>query len=124
MHLFSRPIPTLVALSLCVYVIWAWVRWFKLREVVASKLRARIAVAGFCFATLSVVFSVFLYVHTAFTGGYPPYHPLELFCISFGFLTALLGLVASIVGEGNLRPHLAVVSALSLLLWFANGMAL
>src|SRR5258705_12873103 len=33
--------------------------------------------------------SVFLFVHAVFTDGYPFYHPVELFCIRFGFSGSL-----------------------------------
>ena len=66
---------------------------------------------------------IFLFVHASFTGGYPFYHPVELFCIRYGSLTALLGLIASIVGKGKVRPHVAAISALNLLFWFADAMA-
>jgi hypothetical protein len=123
MHLYLRLIPSLVVLSLCAYAIWGWVRWLKSGEVVTPKWRSRTAFAGFCFATFSMVLSVFLFIHATFTGGYPFYHPVELFCIRFGFQTALVGLVAAIVGKGKLRPHVAVISIFNLLLWFADAMA-
>ena len=122
MPLFSNPIPWLIFLLLCVYVIRQWVKWFRPREVITPKWRAVTTVAGFSFATLSTGLSVFLFVHAAFTGGYPFYHPVELFCIRFGSLTALIGLVSATVGKGKLRPHVAVVSTLNLLLWFLDAM--
>jgi hypothetical protein len=122
MPLFLNPIPWLIFLLLCVYVIRQWVKWFTPREVITPKWRAVTTVAGFSFATLSTGLSVFLFVHAAFTGGYPFYHPVELFCIRFGSLTALIGLVSATVGKGKLRPHVAVVSTLNLLLWFLDAM--
>ncbi len=41
--------------------------------------------------------------------------------IRFGFLTALLGLVASTVGKGKLRPHVAAISIVNLLFWFGDA---
>jgi hypothetical protein len=58
-----------------------------------------------------------------FQGGYSFYHPVELFCIRFGFLTALLGLVASVVGKGRLRLHVAAISTVDLLLWLVDAAA-
>ena len=43
--------------------------------------------------------------------------------IRFGFLTALLGLVASTLGEGKLRPHVAAISIVNLLFWFGDAVA-
>jgi hypothetical protein len=123
MPLYLRPIPSLIFLLLCAYVAWEWVTWFRPGKKVAPEWRGRTAFAGLCFATFSTVLSVFLFVHATLTGGYPFYHPVELFCIRFGFLTALLGLVASFVGKGKLRPHVAAISTLNLLFWFIDAVA-
>jgi hypothetical protein len=120
---YLRPIPSLVFLLLCAYVAWEWVTWFRSGNKVTPEWRARTAFAGLCFATFSTVLSVFLFVHATFTGGYPFYHPVELFCMRSGFLMALLGLVASIVGKGKLRPHVAAISTLNLLFWFIDAAA-
>ena len=123
MPLYLRPIPSLIFILLGAYVAWEWVRWFRSREEVTPKWRGNTAFAALCFATLSTVLSVFLFVHATFTGGYPFCHPVELFCIRFGFLTALLGLVASIVGKGKLRLHVAAISIVNLLFWFVDAVA-
>ena len=94
-----------------------------MEEKSQPKWREGIAFAGLCLATFSTVLSVFLFVHAAFTGGYPFYHPVESFCIGFGFLSASLGLVASIAGKGKLLPHVAVISVLNLLLWLVDAAA-
>jgi hypothetical protein len=83
---------------------------------------ATIAVGILC-ATISVTLRVFLYVHALYTGGYPFYHPVELRCIRWGGLAALLGIVAAIVGKGRGRIPLAVISVLNLVMWFAAAMA-
>src|ERR1700730_3176252 len=121
MQLFFDPIPSLIFLLLCAYVIRQWVKWFRTGEVITPESRATATVAGFSFATFSTVPSVFLFVHAAFTGGYRFYHPVELFCIGFGLLSALLGLVFAIVGKGQLRPHVAAISTLNLLLWLMDA---
>ena len=113
----------LLFLLLCTDVVWEWFKLYRSRETVNPKWRSGTAVAGFCFATFSTVLSVFLFIHACLTGGYPFYHPVELFCIRFGFLAALLGLIASAVGKGKLRSHVAIISALNLFFWFADAMA-
>ena len=118
---YLRPIPSLVFLSLCTYVAWQWVMWFRSRENIVPRWRAHTALAGLCFASLTTILSVFLFVHATFTGGYPFYHPIELFCIRFGSLMALLGLIASITGKGKLRPHVAAASTVNLLFWFIDA---
>ena len=123
MPLFLNPIPWLIFVLLCVYVIRQWAKLLRPGEVIAPKWRAATTVVGLSLATLSMVLSVFLFVHAAYTGGYPFYHPVELFCIRFGLLTALLGLISAAVGKGKLRPHVAVISTLNLLFWFMDAMA-
>ncbi|MEQ1354267.1 MAG: hypothetical protein ABLT11_09630 [Candidatus Acidiferrum sp.] len=87
-----------------------------------TKWRAGVFLSGLVFATLSTVLSSFLFVHAAFTGGYPFYHPVEPLCIRYGSLTALLGILASIAGNGALRLVVAAISTLNLLIWFADAM--
>lgn len=122
MHLGAPRYFTLLFTFLCVYVTWQWVRITQTTNV-NPKWRAGVAVAGLSFATFSTILSVFLFVHASYTGGYPFYHPVELFCIRFGSLTAFLGLVASALGKGKPRAHVAVISILNLLLWFSDAMA-
>src|SRR6202035_5469008 len=59
--------------------------------------------------TLSVALNVYLYVHALYTGGYPFYHPVELMCIRWGSLTALLSIVAASAGKGRGRIPLAII---------------
>jgi hypothetical protein len=55
------------------------------------------------------------------TGGYPFYHPVELFCIRVGSLTALLGVAAALAGKGKPRLSVAVISSLNFLLWLLDA---
>lgn len=123
MPLYLRPIRSLIFVLLCAYVAWGWVGSFRLGEKVTPKWRASTAIAGLSLATFSTVLSVFLFVHATFTGGYPFYHPVELFCIRWGSLTALLGLAASLMGKGKLRLHVAAISIVNLLVWFGDAVA-
>jgi hypothetical protein len=123
MRMYLRPVSTLVSLLFWSYVVWIWVGWVTSTERYTPKWRAATAVAGLCFATISTVLSAFLFIHATITGGYPFYHPVELFCIRLGSLTALLGLVAAIAGKGRLRLHVAAISILNLLVWFSDAMA-
>ena len=114
----------ILPLLLCTGVASAWYRWlrFRQREQLRPRWRAGASFVGLWFATFSSALSIFLLVHAAFTGGYSFYHPVELFCIRFGGLTALLGIVASIAGKGRLRLYVAALSALNLFLWFMDAM--
>src|SRR3977135_3555172 len=89
----------LLLLLLGAGVALAWFRWLRQREQLTPKWRSGTFLVGLCFATFSTALSIFLMIHAAFTGGYSFYHPVELFCIRFGGLTALLGIVASIAGK-------------------------
>ena len=39
MPLYLRPIPSLLFLSLCAYVVWEWVRWFRVKRDRVRSLR-------------------------------------------------------------------------------------
>ena len=107
----------------CVFLIWCWTAYFKSKPSVLHNWRAAVLLVGLLCATLSVGLNVFLYVHALYTGGYPFFHSVELMCIRWGTLTALLGIVAASVGKGRGRAPLAAISALNRVLWFAASMA-
>lgn len=106
-----------------IFVGWAWFRWARSGETISPRWRAAIGIAGFLFATVSTLLSGFLFIHATITGGYSFYHPVELFCIRLGSFTALLGLVAAILGKGKLRLPNLLVSAINLLLWIGDAAA-
>jgi hypothetical protein len=113
---------TVLYLLFSTYVVWVWIRWFRLAEKVTPKWRNAVAVSSLLLATLSTLLSVFLFVHAAFTGGYPFMSSPELFFIRLGLLSALLGLIAAIIGKGRLLHHVAIISVLNLLLWLMDAM--
>jgi hypothetical protein len=123
MHLDLRPLPSLFFLLLCSYVVWKWTAWFRSKEKETVTWRAFSVLAGLGLATASTGLSVFLFVHASITGGYSFYHPVELFCIRIGSLTALLGLVAALLGRGKLKVPVTAISTLNLLLWLVDAMA-
>lgn len=108
-------------LSLWGYLLWSWTIWFKSRDKTAPRWRAIAFVAGLCSATVSTILGAFLFVHATVTGGYAFYHPVELFCIRVGSLTALLGLAAGLTGRAKVRLAVTVISTLNLLLWFMDA---
>ena len=110
-------------LCLASYVIWTWVTCLKASHKGNSRWRTIFAIAGLCCATISTVLGEFLYIHATLRGAYSFYHPVELFCIRLGMLTAVLGLISRVVGTGRVRLHLAIISTLNLLLWFMDAMA-
>jgi hypothetical protein len=105
------------------FLIWCWAAYFRSKPSVLHSWRAAVLLVGLLCATLSVALNLFLYVHALYTGGYPLFHSVELRCIRWGTLTALLGIVAASVGKGRGRTPLAAISVLNLVLWFAAGMA-
>ena len=107
----------------CGSLIWCWAWWLKSKPKDLQNWRAAVLLAGLVCASVSVTLNVYLYVHALYTGGYPFYHPVELRCIRWGSLTALLGILAGILGKGRGRIHLAVISVLNSVLWFADAMA-
>ena len=106
----------------CGFLLWCWTTWFRSNPKILEKGRSAVLLVGLLSATFSVTLNAYLYVHALYTGGYPFYHPVELMCIRWGILTALLGIVAASVGTGSGRIPLAIISVLNLLLWFATGM--
>lgn len=112
---------TVLFLLFSAYVVWVWIRWFRLGEKGTPRWRKAVAVSALVLATISTLLSVFLFAHAAFTGGYPFMSPPELSFIRFGFFSALLGLITAIVGKGRLLHHVAIISVLNLLLWFIDA---
>jgi hypothetical protein len=106
----------------CSFLLWCWAAWFRGKPKV-REWRTAVLLVGLLCITVSVALSVYLYVHALYTGGYPFCHPVELMCIRWGSLTALLGIVAASVGKGPGRVPLAIISVLSLMMWFAGAMA-
>ena len=68
------------------------------------------------------LFTFFLLIDESYTGGYRFSYPATSSCTRFGLLSALLGLVASIIGKGNLRLGIALISTLNLWIWFGAAM--
>jgi hypothetical protein len=104
------------------YVVWTWATWLKSREKVNPRWKVIVVVAGLCCATASTALDAFLYIHAVVKGGYPFYHPVELFCIRFGGLTAILAIISAMAGTGRLRLHVAIISITNFLLWFMDAM--
>jgi hypothetical protein len=120
---YLRPISLLEFVHFRSYVAWTWVTWLRSGEKSYQKWRVVASATGLCFGTISTFFSGYLFAHATVRGGYPFYHPLELLCIPVGSLTALLGLVAALIGKEKLRLPVAIISTWNLLLWFGDAMA-
>jgi hypothetical protein len=111
-------------IAFCVYVVRSWVRWFR-AEVKLSPPRWRSAIAtiGFGASTASLTVIVTLGVHAFITGGLPYYSPPLMMAFRVGFLTALCGVLAALIGKGQLEVPTIISSLLCLLIWFVEALA-
>jgi hypothetical protein len=105
------------------YAVWTWITWLRLRDKADARWRA-IIVAGLCCATVSTALDVFLYVHAVLTGGYFSFDPVQLIYLRIGILTAALGLAIAFKAKGKLAGHVAVISALNLLIWLLDAISI
>jgi len=125
MPTYLEPIFISAAL-LCAWFFIAW-KWFKLLRTPSGELPSRWRIWATTGAVLSVAIStgldVYLLVHAAYTGGYPYYHPVEMFCLRYGSLTAMLGVVGGAIGRAKLRLAVTLLSLANFLLWFMDAMA-
>jgi hypothetical protein len=122
--IFGRVFVWALLIAFCVYIVRTWLRWSR-AEVKLSppRWRSGITTIGFGASTASLVLIVALGVHALITGGFPYYsHPLML-AFSVGFLTALCGLLAAVIGTGQLEVPTFVSSLLCLLIWFVAAIA-
>lgn len=111
-------------IALCVYVARTWVCWsrsdVKLSE---PQWRSGLTTFGFGASTASLVVIVALAAHALITGGLPHYHPVLLLVFRVGFLTALCGMMTSLIGTGQLEVPTIACSLLCLLIWFVEAIA-
>src|SRR5882757_6607211 len=92
----------LFSLAFWSYLIWSWVRWAKPSNAgipsAVPRFRKAVILSGLGLVTTSVLLNAFLTIHAFLTGGFHYYDAIEMFCISTGFLTALLGIIAAAIG--------------------------
>jgi hypothetical protein len=114
--------PLLIAF--CVYVTRVWVRWFHADvKLSPPRWRSGIATVGFGASTLSLMLIVALAVHALITGGFPYYSPPLMMAFRIGLRSALCGVVAALIGKGQLEVPTIVSSLLCLLIWFVEAVA-
>src|ERR1700747_2415786 len=91
-------------LAFCVYVVRSWVRWFRVEvKLSPPRWRSGITTIGFGASTVSLTVIVTLGVHAFITGGLPYYSPPLMMAFRMGFLTALCGVLAALIGKGQLE---------------------
>lgn len=116
-----------LALALALLLPWLYVVWRSVKILPrAEKLlgwRPGCTFAALLFLTVSTGLAVFMATQTAFTGGYPDYDPVGMFCLRLGFFSALLSLLAAPAGVRKLRLSVSLLALINLLLWFIDGMA-
>lgn len=111
-------------IALCVYVVRCWVRWFR-AEVKLSppRWRSGITTIGFGASSASLTVIVALGVRAFITGGLPYYSPPLMMAFRVGFVTALCGVLAALLGKGQLEVPTIISSLLCLLVWFVEALA-
>jgi hypothetical protein len=87
------------------------------REVGEPWWRKAIAVSGFVACTASVFLLAVLAIHGLVTGGFPFDDPTLVLVFRLGFLTALFGLIAGVIGNGSLQKPSLACSAFVLFMW-------
>jgi hypothetical protein len=111
-------------IAFCVYVVKSWMRWFRAEEkLIPPWWRSGIATIGFGASTASLTVIVTLGVHASITGGLPYYSPPLMMAFRVGFLTALCGVLAALIGKGQLEVPTIISSLLCLLIWFVEALA-
>jgi hypothetical protein len=111
-------------LALCFYVVKTWFRWFRSEvRFVDPKWRSRITVVGFATSNVSVTIIIALMIHDAIGSGFQPYHPILMRALLVVMATAVLVIIAALIGRGPLGFPTAVCSVFCLLIVVAHGLA-
>ncbi|MGB7281292.1 MAG: hypothetical protein WBE13_03435 [Candidatus Acidiferrum sp.] len=99
---------------------WALRRWLQASPRISPPAwRSYTAICAFCFAVVSFVLWLVLFVWARVVGGFPYYDPFVLRFYGFGLLTGTMGLVGGLIGKGKLRWPACGMSALMAFLWLA-----
>ena len=111
-------------IAFCYYVVRSWVRWSRTEvKLTPPRWRSAVTTTGFAAASISLAVIIALGAHAIFTGGLPYYHPILMLAFRIGFLTALIGVLAALIGKGQLEKPTIISSLLCLLIWFAEALA-
>lgn len=110
--------------TLCMYVGRAWARWFRVESRLSRPhWRSIIVVLGFVASTVSLALIVFLAIHALATGGFPYYSSPLMFAFRIGFLTSITGILAALIGKGQLEKPTIISSLICLLIWIVEAAA-
>ena len=108
----------------CLYVGRTWARWFRSElKLTLPRWRSEIATIGFVASTVSLAVIVFLAAHALLTGGFPYYSRPLMTAFGLGLLTASCGVMAALIGKGQLEKPTIISSLLCLLIWFVAAAA-
>lgn len=111
-------------IAFCVYVVRSWVRWSRSAvKLTEPRWRSGITTFGFAAASISLATIIALGAYAIFTGGLGYDHPLLIFAFRIGFLTGLLGVLAALIGKGQLEKPTIVSSLVCLLIWLMGAVA-
>jgi hypothetical protein len=111
-------------IAFCSYVVRSWFCWSRSEvKLTAPRWRSGVTTVGFAASSTSLTIIIALGAHAIFTGGLPYYHPLLMVAFRIGFLTALVGVLAALIGKGQLEKPTIISSLLCLLIWFVEALA-
>lgn len=122
--LLGRIIVWGLLITFCSYVVRSWVRWSRSPiKLTAPRWRSGVTAVGFAASTMSLAVIIALGVYAIFTGGLPYYHPLLMLAFRVGFPASLAGVLAALIGKGQLEVPTIISSLLCLLIWFVEAIA-
>jgi hypothetical protein len=122
--IFGRAILWGLLAGFCFYVVRSWYRWARGEVRLSPPLwRSAITTLGFVASTVSLIVIVTLGIHALLTGGFPYYSRPLLLSFRVGFLTALCGMLAGLIGTGPLERPTILSSLICLMIWFITGLA-
>jgi len=111
-------------IAFCVYVVRTWLRWSRAGvKLSPPRWRSGLTTIGFGASTASLTLIVALGIHALITGGFPYYSFPLMLAFRIGFLTALSGVVAALIGTGQLEGPTFVSSLICLSIWFVEAVA-
>jgi hypothetical protein len=122
MHLHFDPAAFVVPSLVWSYLVWTWVRLRRMSKLDEREFVAIIGVAALSSATVSTALGTFLFIRTNPSPDYTfSSHPVELFLVQLGFVTALLGLILGWLAPRKTQFHIILLSVLNL--WMLGAVA-
>jgi hypothetical protein len=116
--------PIAFIFSLSYYIGRAWIRWSRtVPRFSTPRWRTMTTFCGFVSAAISLAIIALQFVYSLFGGSLVPTGPMWAIAMLLGLATAGIGVIAALVGTGQLEIPTVVCSVLCLLAWIAHGLA-